>query len=195
MDANDRLYFYYQRLVAVRRAQNRYLALLLAFLAFVWIFYWSKPRTAEASFFGMPIFDKSLLGITPALTTLLVLGLVGSQRALNLALQVFQEEWKNAGGPAVDLIAIDIHQNWVDYITFIWARPLDYMIYAAVLLGVIVSTFSVGLTLGTSFKGYESLLFMTYCILCLGLQAAATWKWTAEKLPILRRKADASTRA
>jgi len=66
MDEKEKLiYFYYERSQAVRRAQKHYFALLLTFLGFVWVFYWNKPAASAANFFGMPLSDKSLLGITP----------------------------------------------------------------------------------------------------------------------------------
>lgn len=190
MDEKERLlYFYYERLQAIRRAQKLYFASVLAWLGLVWVFYWNRPAGSPANLLGMPLSDKSMLGITPALTTILLLALVGSLRATPPAVQLFKETWKTAGGPGkLELETIDSHQNWVDYARFIWARPLGDWVHGVTFLGVIASTFAVGLTMNTEFKGYATFLFTAYCLLCLGLQAVATWKWIAEKLGALRRK-------
>lgn len=190
MDEKEKLVdFYYDRLQSIRRAQKHYLALLLTLLGFVWVFYWGKSGASPASVFGLPISNKSLLGITPGLSTILLLGVVGSLRAAQPALQLFREAWKNSGA-ATELKpeGINNHQNWVDYLGFIWARPFGYLIHAGVLLAAMASTFAIGVILAPKFKGYSAFLFTAYCLLCLGVQAAATWKWIAERVTISRRK-------
>ncbi len=182
--------FTYSHLQAVRRAQKYYLALLLTFLGFVWVFYWGKPAASSANFLGMPLSDTSLLGVAPGLSTILLLGLIGALRAVPPALQLFREAWKHAGGVAEpELEEIDNHQNWVDYLRFIWKIPFGDFLHAAVFLAAIASTFCVGLVLSPKFKGYAVFLFTSYCLFCLGVQAAASWKWIAERIRISRRKA------
>jgi hypothetical protein len=190
MDEKEKLiFFYYDHLQAVRRAQKHYLALLLALLGFVWVLYWNRSADSSASLLGMPLSDKSLLGVTPGLSTILLLGLIGSWRAVHPALHLLREAWNSAGGATkLELEAIDSQQNWADYTTFIWGGPFGYFIYAAVLLAVIASTFAVGLTLNPEFKGYSTFLFTTYCLLCLAVQAVASWKWIAERISVSRHQ-------
>ncbi len=180
--------FYYGSLQAVRRAEKYYLAFLLALLAFVWVSYWGKPKAGSASFFGMPLSDKSLLGVTPGISTILLLGLMGCMRALEPALQRFKDAWKNAGATAeLDLEVIDNHRNWVDYSTFLWSSRFGYLIQGTVVAAALTSTLGVGLILIPEFKGYAAFLFASYCLLCLAAQAAASWKWIAERLATSRR--------
>jgi hypothetical protein len=188
MNEHDRLlYFYYERLQAVRRAHKHYFALLLLFLGFVWVFYWFKPPDSRANFLGVPLNDRNLLGITPAVSTILLLGLIGSSRAIRPALESLRKAWKSAGGAArLDLEALDNHQNWVDYLMFLWVRPFGEVIYAAAILGTMASTIAVGLTLAPQYKGYVTFLFATYSLLCLAFEGAAAWKWFAERLAVLR---------
>ncbi len=181
--------FYYSRLQAVRRAQKRYLFWLVALLSFVWIIYWGGPKAFSASFFGVPISHKTLLGVTPGLFTILLLGLVGSFRAVQPTLQRLNTAWKKGGASAeLELDVIDNHQNWVDFLKFIWSKPIDHFIQASLLLAGMASTFTIGLILAPKFKGYATLLFTTYCLFCLALQAAATWKWFTERKVISRHK-------
>ncbi|MFQ5663774.1 MAG: hypothetical protein ACE5HL_08080 [Terriglobia bacterium] len=189
MDEKEKLIdFYYSRLQAVRRAQKHYLALLLALLGIVWIPYWGGPAAFSASFLGVPITHKSWLGMTPGLSTILLLGLVGSLRALQPALQRFKEAWTKAGTTAkLDLEVIDQHQNWMDYLKNIWAGPFNHLLQGALLLAVMASTFAVGLILGPKMKGEAAFLFTTYSLFCLAAQAAASWKWLAERIRISRR--------
>ncbi len=191
MDEKEKLIdFTYARLQAARRAQKHYLALLLTLLGFVWVFYWGKPAASPANFLGMPLSDTSLLGVTPGLSTILLLGLIGSLRAAQPALQLLREAWKYAGGAAEpELEEIDNQQNWVDYLRFIWKTPFSDFLHAAVFLAAIASTFGVGLILSPKFKGYAVFLFTSYCLFCLVVQAAASWKWIAERIRISRRKA------
>lgn len=190
MDKEEKLIdFYFGRLQAVRRAQKHYLLLLMVLLGFVWISYWGAPANYSASFFGVPFSYRSLLGITPGLSTILLMGLIGSLRAVRPAAQLLTEAWKNAGAEAeLKLEVIDNHQNWIDYLKFIWARPFDHLVQAAVLLAAMASTFAIGLMLGPKFKGYTAVLFTAYCLFCLVVQVAASWKWLAERITISRRK-------
>ncbi len=186
MDEKEKLiYFYYERLQAVRRAQKHYFALLLTFLGFVWAFYWNKPAASAANIFGMPLSDKSLLGITPGVCTLLLLGFVGSSRAVRPALELLRETWNRTGGTTMlELEVIDNHQNWTDYAMFIWARPFGHLFQAAAILGAIASTFAAGLNLNPQFRGYASFLFTAYCLLSVGVQGAACWKWARDKVAV-----------
>jgi hypothetical protein len=180
--------FYYDSLQAVRRAQKYYLAFLLTLLAFVWVSYWGKPKAGSASFFGMPLSDKSLLGVTPGISTILLLGLMGCMRAVELALQRFKDAWKDAGATVeLALEEIDNHRTWVDYLTFIWSSRSGSFIHGAVVAAALISTLGVGLILIPEFKGYAAFLFASYCLLCLAVQGAASWKWMAERLAISRR--------
>src|SRR5258708_15725549 len=114
--------FCYSSLQAVRRAQKYYLAFLLALLAFVWVSYWGKPKAGPVSLFGMPLSDNTLLGVTPGISTILLLGLMGCLRAVEPALQRFSHAWMNAGGTVeLNLEEIDNHRNWVDYSIFLWS--------------------------------------------------------------------------
>ena len=179
--------FCYGSLQAVRRAQKYYLAFLLALLAFVWVSYWGKPKAGSVSFFGISLSDNSLLGVTPGISTILLLGLMGCLRAVELALQRFREAWKNAGATAeLDLEVIDNHRNWVDYSTFIWSTLVGYLVHAVVLAAALTSTLAVGLILIPKFKGYDAFFFATYCLLCLAAQAAASWKWIAQRFATSR---------
>lgn len=180
--------FYYGSLQGVRRAQKHYLTFLLTILGFVWVSYWGKSKSASASFFGMPLSDKSLLGVTPGISTILLLGLMGCMRALEPALQRFSDAWKKAGATAeLELEVIDNHRNWVDYLTYIWPSRFGSLIHGAVIAAVLASTLAVGLILIPEFKGYAAFLFASYCVLCLGAQSAASWKWIAERLATSRR--------
>ena len=182
--------FCYSGLQAVRRAQKYYLAFLLALLAFVWVSYWGKPKAGSVSFFGMPLSDNTLLGVTPGISTILLLGLMGCLRAVEPALQRFRHAWMNAGGTTeLNLEVIDNHRNWVDYSTFIWSTLFGYFVYAAVLGAALTSTLAVGLILIPKFKGYDAFFFASYCLLCLAAQAAASWKWIAQRLASSRRNA------
>lgn len=181
--------FYYESLQAVRRAQKHYLAFLLTLLAFVWVSYWGKPKAGSASFFGMPLSDKSLLGVTPGISTILLLGLMGCMRAVEPSLRRFKEAWKNAGATSeLDLEGIDNHRSWVDYLTFIWSSRFGSFVHVSIVAAALISTVGVGLILIPEFKGYAAFLFASYCLLCLAAQGAASWKWMAERLAISRRR-------
>ena len=84
--------------------------------------------------------------------------------------------------------ALNQHQNWVDYLSSPQARSPASFIYALVLLAALASTLGVGLIITPKLKGYSAFLFASYCLICLGGQAVATWKWAAETLPIQGRK-------
>jgi len=182
---------YYGSLQAVRRAQKYYLAILLAFLAFVWLGQMGagKPRAAISVDTdtvsvpkSAPVAGKNLLEAAPAITTILLLGLVGCLRATEPALKRFQGAWASAGGKpeAVGLAAIDTHRSWVDYMTFIWPQRYAFIVHAAVLVAALVSTLSVGLILVPEFKGYGAFLFASYCLAALVLQCLAAGKWIFE---------------
>lgn len=182
MDEKEKLIdFYYARLQAVRRARKHYLLFLIALLSVTWILYWGAAETFSAKVFGVSLSRKTLFGITPGFSTLLVLALVGSFRAARPALERLREAFKKDGASSeLELEAIDTHQSWVDYVKFIWTGRFDRFLQATVLLGAMASTFTIGLKLATKFTGYATLLFTTYCLFCLAVQVATSWKWFAD---------------
>ncbi|MBZ5529303.1 MAG: hypothetical protein LAN71_15565, partial [Acidobacteriia bacterium] len=123
MNEADKLVdLYYGSLQAVRRAQKYYLAILLAFLALVWVgqIGAGKPRATVSIDTdtvsvpkSAPVSGRNLLEATPGITTILLLGLVGCLRATEPALKRFQDAWASAGGraEAVGLAAIDTHRS------------------------------------------------------------------------------------
>lgn len=190
MDEKERLVdLHYARVQAVWRDHRNYLALLLALLGFVWASYLGRPAGASANLFGMPIVDKILLGVTPGLSTILLLGLVGSFHATQPALELFKQAWSNAGGATeLDIELIKGHESWVDYLGFIWKRPVGHLVRGATLLLVVGSTLAFGLILTPKFKGYSAFLIASYCIFCLAVQAAASWKCLKETMRTYWRK-------
>lgn len=179
---------YYRSLQAVRRSQKYYAAILLAFLVFVWVgqIGSGKPRAAISVDTdsvsvpkSAPVSGKNLLLVTPGISMILLLGLVGCLRAGEPALIRFQDAWSAAGGnrEAVGLGAIDTHRSWVDYMTFIWPQRYAFIVHAALLVATLVSTLSVGLILVPEFKGYGAFLVASYCLAALVLQAMAAGKW------------------
>ena len=181
--------FYYGSLQAVRRAQKYYLAFLLTLLAFVWVCYCGKPeKAASVSLLGMPVTYTMLLGVAPGISTILLLGWMGCQRALQPALHRLQVAWRTAGATsALDLPSIDNHQNWVDYSAGLWSSLFGHIFYGLVLAASIASTLAVGLILVPEFKGYDAFFFASYCFICLGAQLAASWSWIAQRFLTARR--------
>lgn len=207
MNETDKLVdIYLGSLQAVRRAQKYYLAILLALLAFVWVGQIGAGKSRASISVdtdavsvpapkSVPVSGRNLLEVTPGITTILLLGLVGCLRAAEPALKRFHAAWAAAGGriETVGLEAIDTHRSWVDYMTFIWPQRYAFIVHAAVLVAALVSTLSVGLILVPDFKGYGAFLFASYCLACLVVQALAAGKWIFERVSFVQPGKDAAS--
>lgn len=143
------------------RAAGYYQMWLVIFMSTTWLLHLSKAaKASKVALLGMSVSDKLLLGIVPGVSTILLLGLLGAVVAA-----------RGAGSQG----------GWTNYVSALWPGLAAKYIHGVVLLAVVASTFTVGMTLAQKFKGNAVFLFTAYCLACIVIQAFAGWKWFSKK--------------
>ncbi len=109
-------------LQSISRAQGIYLTTLLTYICLVWATY--LTGTGEAHVVGLELKMQAVWQVTPFITMVLILAVIGT---LNASLVAWAEA--NDAGSALfgsrfrSLFEIDTHKNVIDYITLLQIHP------------------------------------------------------------------------
>ncbi len=118
----------YENLQSISKAQRFYLSLLLVYLCAVWGWYFvGGGEAVTIQVVGITLKTGGLWIITPAVTTLLALALIGAVNAAGPAWKRLQKAAAQTSLPELRrglvFYQLDTHKNIFDYFTFLRIHP------------------------------------------------------------------------
>ena len=106
-------------LQSISSAQGKYVTALLVYLCFVWaVFVTGSNQTVRLSILGFELNTGGIWSITPFVTMVLTLAVIGSLNAASSAFKEVQKTQEQLLGEVDDIsfFCIDTHKNIVDYL-------------------------------------------------------------------------------
>jgi len=192
MDESNRVAFdlAHANLQSITRAQRFYLSSLLVYLCLVWgWFFVGSGETVTIQMLGATIKTSGFWKITPLVTTLLTLGLIGSINAAGPAWRRLRETLWYLGiassEPRVVFHQLDTHKNIFDYFTYLRLHPekpaqgmrsarfdFRHFLYPSLYAASIYTTYRATREAFTFGDRWLHSGFQIYALVCLGFQIA-----------------------
>jgi hypothetical protein len=180
----------YSNLQSISRAQRLYLTALLLYLCLVWGWFFVGNREAVSlQLLGVMLRTEGFWTITPLVTTLLTLALIGSINAAGPVWKRLREAFSKVGIPApecsVVFYQLDTDKNIFDYFTFLKLHPeklpreerrarfdLWHFLYPSLFAASIYTNYRAWMEAYGIGEAWHHLGFQTYALVCLFLQTA-----------------------
>lgn len=171
---------------SISKAQYFYLSTLLIYLAIVWGWHFTAVSgVVPVQILGIALSTNGLWAITPAVTTALSLGLIGSVNAAGPELKRLKEISQHLDFQVLSGVALynlDTYKNLFDYFTYLRVNPISHPIaeqgrrfsgwhflYPSLYA---VSIYTSGRAIGEAWGGnlFKSPLALSYAFICVGSQ-------------------------
>lgn len=110
---------------SVGRAQGLYVTALLVFMSLVWIMFFSPtPAPSSFHFSWLELKTEDVWRITPVITLVLTLAIVGTLNAAMTAFKEVQAAGSDVFGEVfVSMFQVDNHKNLMDYLALLQVLP------------------------------------------------------------------------
>jgi hypothetical protein len=186
------LQYYYGTLQAHSKSQKVYLLSLTVFLVYAWVsFFFGGDEVLNPEWVNVRVTKPILIAVAPVVVAGLLFGLMGAIRKTG-ELHGKIEELAEATGlskDSVDLHAIDLHPNLLDYIAAVWGRAPSQLLYPVVeILGV---SSIVGMGAITAFRHaavgirLQLVIFLSYLVMGLWVYSYCH-RWIVERVRKMR---------